>query len=79
MSNPDLVTPSNPPPTEPPAQPGWQPTNSTIGSGIGGALAVIVVAMTQSLTKNTLDVVTVSAITTVCSTLAGYFFNGGRK
>lgn len=59
--------------------PGWQPSGSTIGSGMGGALAVIVVAMVQSLAKVTLDVVTVSAITTVCSTLAGYFFEGGRK
>jgi len=69
--------PATPPPTLP--QPGWQPSGSTLGSGAGGALAVVIVAIVNSYATHALDVVTVAAITTLCSTLAGYFFEGGRK
>lgn len=78
MSNPNPVT-TPPQSTSETQPPGWTPTGSTIGSAVGGALAVILIDIYGHLLKEPVDALTSAAFTTLCSTLLGYFMNGGRK
>lgn len=60
---------------------GWKPTTSTVGgSVIGTFVGIIVVGVCDRLLKTPLDPTLSSAITGLCTAVAGYCFkDGGRK
>jgi hypothetical protein len=65
----------NPEPT------GWKPTVSTLaGGGIGGSIAYLIILGFDKILHTTFDPLAYVALTSVCSTVVGYFFpDGGRK
>jgi hypothetical protein len=73
VNTPDPVQHSDPP--SPPT--GWKPTSSTYGSAAGGALATVVIGVLKSF-GHEVDVLTASALVTLCAAGIGYYFPGGR-
>jgi hypothetical protein len=66
-----------------PVQPatGWKPTASTIaGGGIGGSIAYLIIRVVDHFFHTPFDPVDYIVLTTICTTVIGYFFpDGGRK
>ena len=62
-----------------PTRAGYAPSSSTWASGIGGAAAVVIISLVHQTLHWHVDAETAAAITTLCSALAGYLPQSGRK